>query len=149
MASNQTLKLPNPLTDLAFLPPDAAWQTQIGRYILVGTLGVALAKRFILFVPTETIGLRLIFGTSFLIRTTITSSSHSIGSDWRQSRISSPGMNYIAIVMALSGMLRAYLDFGLCCTLPLAPSTEVGPSVHARDEEADLFFSLPARSLVS
>ncbi|KAJ7354455.1 hypothetical protein DFH08DRAFT_1077163 [Mycena albidolilacea] len=39
MASNQTLKLPNPLTDLAFLPPDAAWQTQIGRYILVGTLG--------------------------------------------------------------------------------------------------------------
>jgi hypothetical protein len=93
MASNQTLKLPNPLTDLAFLPPDAAWQTQIGRYILVGTLGVALAKRFILFVPTETIGLRLIFGTSFLIRTTITSSSHSIESDWRQSRISSLGMN--------------------------------------------------------
>ncbi|KAF7358096.1 hypothetical protein MVEN_00857600 [Mycena venus] len=39
MASNQTVKLPNPLTDLAFLPPDIAWQTQIGRYILVGTLG--------------------------------------------------------------------------------------------------------------
>jgi hypothetical protein len=44
--------------------------------------------------------------------------------------------------MALSGMLRAYLDFGLCCTLPLAPSTEVSPSIHARDEEADLVFQL-------
>ncbi|OCH89336.1 hypothetical protein OBBRIDRAFT_756712 [Obba rivulosa] len=33
------LELPNPLTPMAFLPPDIAYQTTIGSYILVGSLG--------------------------------------------------------------------------------------------------------------
>ncbi|KAJ7883270.1 hypothetical protein B0H13DRAFT_1629112 [Mycena leptocephala] len=33
---------PNPLTPLAWLPPDIAYQSQIGNYVVVGTLGAFL-----------------------------------------------------------------------------------------------------------
>jgi hypothetical protein len=33
----------NPDTPLAFLPPDVAFEVQIGGYVLAGTLGVMLA----------------------------------------------------------------------------------------------------------
>lgn len=38
--SNETL--PNPDTPLAFLPPEAAYQTSVAVYILVASLGVAI-----------------------------------------------------------------------------------------------------------
>ncbi|KAJ7661575.1 hypothetical protein DFH06DRAFT_1043523 [Mycena polygramma] len=41
-SSNQTTELPNPLTPLAFFPPDIAVQVQIGSYILVGTMGAVV-----------------------------------------------------------------------------------------------------------
>jgi hypothetical protein len=41
-------ELPNPTTDLAFLPPEVAHEVQIGRYIMVGTLGVSYDKRIFL-----------------------------------------------------------------------------------------------------
>jgi hypothetical protein len=34
-------KLPNPTTDLAFLPPEVAHEVQVGRYVMVGTLGAS------------------------------------------------------------------------------------------------------------
>lgn len=34
--------LPNPLTPYALLDPDIAYQTQIGSFILIGTLGASL-----------------------------------------------------------------------------------------------------------
>lgn len=38
--SYATLLLPNPLTPLALLPPDIAWQVAVSTYILVGSLSV-------------------------------------------------------------------------------------------------------------
>jgi hypothetical protein len=35
--------VPNPMTPLAFLPPDPAYRIEIARYVLVGTLGVSSA----------------------------------------------------------------------------------------------------------
>jgi len=39
MASLNVSELPNPLTPMALIPPEIAYQIQIGIYILVGTLG--------------------------------------------------------------------------------------------------------------
>jgi hypothetical protein len=38
----------NPDTPLAFLPPDIAFEVQIGGYVLAGTLGVMLVYIFLL-----------------------------------------------------------------------------------------------------
>ncbi|KAJ7277426.1 hypothetical protein C8J57DRAFT_1309190 [Mycena rebaudengoi] len=40
MSSPNATDLLNPLTPLAYLPPDFAYQSQIGNYITIGTLGV-------------------------------------------------------------------------------------------------------------
>ncbi|KAJ6613057.1 hypothetical protein B0H10DRAFT_1951732, partial [Mycena sp. CBHHK59/15] len=42
MASLNLSELPNPLTPMAFLPPDIAYQVQITVYVFVGTLGAYL-----------------------------------------------------------------------------------------------------------
>ncbi|KAJ7466245.1 hypothetical protein B0H11DRAFT_2307579, partial [Mycena galericulata] len=42
MASFNLSELPNPLTPMAFLPPDIAYQVQITTYVFVGTLGAYL-----------------------------------------------------------------------------------------------------------
>jgi hypothetical protein len=45
MSGNSTdsspMSLPNPFTPLAFVPPDLAYQIEIGRYILVGGIAAS------------------------------------------------------------------------------------------------------------
>lgn len=43
--------LPNPLTPLAWLPPDTAFQFEIVRYVLVGCLAVSIMFLHIVYVP--------------------------------------------------------------------------------------------------
>lgn len=40
-------QLPNPLTPLAWLPPDTAFQLEIVRYILVGSLAVSIVVQLL------------------------------------------------------------------------------------------------------
>ena len=42
-SQNETLVLPNPLTPLAFLTPEAAYQATVTNYCVVGALAVKLS----------------------------------------------------------------------------------------------------------
>ncbi|KAJ6560299.1 hypothetical protein B0H19DRAFT_113276 [Mycena capillaripes] len=42
MSSFNITDIPNPLTPLAFFPPEVAYQTQIGNYVFAGTLGALI-----------------------------------------------------------------------------------------------------------
>jgi hypothetical protein len=79
----------NPDTPLAFLPPDIAFEVQIGGYVLAGTLGVMLVYIFLLKLTPI---IRVIFGTFFAICITTTNCLRNIAWDSQLSYILSPGM---------------------------------------------------------
>jgi hypothetical protein len=49
----------NSFPPLAFLPPQIAYQVEISRYVLVGTLGVSFPVRWFSGRPNEPSGIRL------------------------------------------------------------------------------------------